>query len=201
MAEEEILDATLRASGYPGLDEMTRRRWLDCSRSFDEMNFLGGFGWPDGRFRFRPEWAQLGPLGKRMPRHPGHWEVLERADERFPFRLITPPARSFLNTSFTETPHSREREKAPCVTLHPDDAAELGVTGGARVILGNDRGEVRLGARLSDGVQRGVVYVEGIWPGDAFFDGRGINHLTSAEAVAPAGGARFHDVAVWIRAK
>ncbi len=199
MTAPEILDATLRASGYPGLDEMTRRRWLDCSRPFDEMNFLDGFGWPDGRFRFQPRWADLGPLGDGMPPRPGHWEVLEAADHRFPFRLITPPARSFLNTSFTETPHSREREQAPCAILHPDDAVALGVTDGARVTLGNDRGEVSLTTRLSDGVQPGLVCVEGIWPGDAFPGGRGINHLTSADAVAPAGGARFHDVAVWIR--
>ena len=199
MDEPEILDTTLQASGYPGLQELTERRWLDCSKAFDDMNFIDGFGWPDGRFRFRPDWKGLGPLGDRVPDRPGHWEVVEASSERFPFRLFTPPARSFLNTSFTETPHSRQREKTPVVTLHPDDAAALDIEQGTRVTLGNDRGEVRVTARLSDGVQNGVAYVEGIWPGDAFHDGQGINHLTSAEPVAPAGGARFHDIAVWIR--
>ena len=40
---------------------------------------------------------------------------------------------------------------------------------------------------------------EGIWPNHAFEEGKGINVLTSAEPIAPAGGAAFHDTAVWIK--
>ena len=36
--------------------------------------------------------------------------------------------------------------------------------------------------------------------GRAFLDGRGINTLTSADSVAPFGGAAFHDTRVWARA-
>ncbi len=199
LSAAELIDRTLAASGYPGLEEMTRRRWLDCSESFQRMNFLDGFGWPDGRFRFRPDWAGEGALGAAMPDQPGHWAVIEATDEHHPFRLMTPPARRFLNTSFTETPASRRKEGFPRALLHPDDARRLGVAAGDWVVLGNDRGQVRLRARLFDGLQPGVVCVEGTWPGAAFPDGRGINHLTSAEPVPPAGGARFHDSAVWIK--
>ena len=34
----------------------------------------------------------------------------EAADERHPFRLVTAPARQFLNSTFSETPTSRRRE-------------------------------------------------------------------------------------------
>lgn len=199
LGEREILDRTLRDSGHPGFDELLRRRWLDCSKPFEQMNFIDGFGWPDGRFRFRPDWAGLGAGGEEIPAGPGHWAVIEEADGRHPFRLITPPARSFLNTSFTETPHSRKREQEPRLALHPEDARRLGIATGDWAELGNDRGRVRLRTRLSDGMLPGVVWVEGTWPGTDFPDGHGINHLTSAEPVAPAGGARFHDTAVWIR--
>ena len=50
-----------------------------------------------------------------------------------------------------------------------------------------------------DGLQRGVVVVESIWPGLDFPGGVGINALTGADAVVPAGGAAFHDTAVWIK--
>jgi len=85
------------------------------------------------------------------------------------------------------------------VLIHPDDAADLGVHEGDRVVLGNRRGEVRLHARLFDGVRRGVVIAESIWPNSAYEDGRGINCLTGADAIAPFGGAAFHDNRIWIK--
>jgi anaerobic selenocysteine-containing dehydrogenase len=66
-------------------------------------------------------------------------------------------------------------------------------------MLGNRRGEVLLHARLYDGVRRGVLIAESIWPNDAYPDGRGINTLTGADPVAPYGGAAFHDNKVWIK--
>jgi len=37
---------------------------------------------------------------------------------------------------------------------------------------------------LFAGVRRGVVIAESIWPNDCFADGRGINTLTGADAIA-----------------
>ena len=200
MSAPEIIDDTLRKSGYPGLDELTERRWLDCSQPFRKMNFNDGFGWPDGRFRFMPEWSELGPLGVDMPRMPGHWETIEAADADHPLRLITPPAHSFLNSSFSETPGSLKRESKPRLSIHNLDAAKRGIGDGDLVQVGNRRGDVRLEARVSTAIARGVVAVEGIWPASAFPGGRGINTLVGAEPAAPNGGAAFHDCAVWVRA-
>ena len=199
MTASEIIDSTLRVSGYPDLSEMTEQRWLDCSKSFDEMNFIDGFAWPDGRFRFKPAWGEAGSVGGEMPSLPDHWAVIDEANEAHPLRLITPPARSFLNTSFTETAHSRKREQQPLLLIHPNDAAPLGIAGEPRVVVGNQRGSVELKAQVSPRMAPGVVAVEGIWPGSAFPGGQGINVLTSAEAAAPDGGAVFHDTAVWVR--
>jgi anaerobic selenocysteine-containing dehydrogenase len=134
-----------------------------------------------------------------MPVLPDHWDVIEEADEAHPFRLATSPARNFLNSTFTETPGSIAREKRPEVLVHPDDAAAAGIADGDEVVLGNKRGEVRVHARLYDGVRRGVLIAESIWPNDAYPDGRGINTLTCADPIAPYGGAAFHDNKVWIR--
>ena len=83
--------------------------------------------------------------------------------------------------------------------MHPEDARELAIGEGDPVVLGNRRGEVRLHARLFAGVQRGVLISEGIWPTEAFADGRGINTLTGADSPAPFGGAAFHDNKVWLK--
>ena len=83
--------------------------------------------------------------------------------------------------------------------IHPDDATPLGISSGDEVTLGNRRGQVRLHAKLFDGVRRGVLIAESIWPNSAYADGRGINTLTGADAIAPFGGAAFHDNKVWVR--
>jgi anaerobic selenocysteine-containing dehydrogenase len=135
-----------------------------------------------------------------MPALPDHWTIIEEADEAHPFRLATSPARNFLNSTFTETPTSQSKEGGrPEVMIHPADAAAQGIGEGDEVVLGNARGEVRLHARLFAGVRRGVLIAESIWPNAAFADGRGINTLTGADAIAPYGGAAFHDNKVWIR--
>jgi hypothetical protein len=43
------------------------------------------------------------------------------------------------------------------------------------------------------------LIAESIWPNSAYVDGCGINSLTGADAIAPYGGAAFHDNKVWIR--
>ena len=61
------------------------------------------------------------------------------------------------------------------------------------------RGETTLTARLFEGLRRGVLIAESVHPNKAHIGGRGINMLTGAEAVAPVGGAAFHDNKVWVR--
>jgi anaerobic selenocysteine-containing dehydrogenase len=199
MSAVDLLEATLRASGKGTWEEATRRGWIDCAPSFESAHFLDGFPSNDGRFRFKPDWPAVGPYHAGMTALPVHRENVEQAKPEAPFRLVVPPARSFLNTTFAETPGSIAREGGPRALIHPVDAERLGIVDGACVRLGNDRGEVRLNARLVDTAKSGVVIVEGNWPGHAFPDGRGINVLIGSDPVPPKGGAAFHDTAVWMR--
>jgi len=206
MTPRELIDWTLQRSGWGTLAELERKRWIDCQPDFAASHYLNGFAWPDGKFRFKPDWPNVpfrsrvhaGPI-EALPKLPDHWEVIEAAEPAHPFRLATSPARGFLNSTFTET-SSQVREKRPEVMIHPADAAALGLADGAEVLVGNVRGEVRLHLRCFDGVRRGVLIAESIWPNAAYPDGRGINTLTGADAVAPYGGAAFHDNKVWLRA-
>ena len=206
MTPRELIDWTLRHSGWGTLAELETKRWIDCQPDFETAHYLNGFAWPDGKFRFKPDWRTVpfrspwhaGPVDD-MPKLPDHWEVIEEAEAQHPFRLATSPSRNFLNSTFNETPTSRAKEGRPTVMIHPDDAAGLGVVHGEKVVLGNARGQVRLHAQLFAGVRRGVLIAESIWPNHAYEDGRGINTLTGADAIAPYGGAAFHDNKVWIR--
>jgi anaerobic selenocysteine-containing dehydrogenase len=199
MAEWEIIDRTLTMSGKPGAEEIAAGRWVDCAPPFETAHFLDGFGHRDGRFRFKPDWSAIGDDHRRLPAFPDHCRVIEEADAEHPFRLVAAPARSFLNSSFTETPGSRTREGRPTVLIHPEDCARLAVADGARVRLGNARASIVVHARTFDGLQPGVLVVEGIWPNGAFEEGLGVNALVGADPGPPRGGGTFHDTAVWAR--
>ncbi len=201
MTAWEMIDATLRASGWPDAQTVLQRRWIDAQPPFEESHFFNGFPQPGGRFRFAPDWARIGPDHARMPRLPDHFAIIDAPSAAHPFRLVTAPARSFLNTSFTETPSSRRREGRPTALVHPAEAARLGLTDGGKVRLGNARGEVVVHVRLFNGVQPGVVVTESIWPSECFEGGIGLNALTSDDPAPPMGGAVFHDTAVWMKAE
>ncbi|MFG1291982.1 molybdopterin-containing oxidoreductase family protein [Xanthobacter versatilis] len=200
MSPRDLIDWTLRESGRAPVDDLEKARFIEVAQSFEDAHFLNGFGHRDKRFHFAVDWANLGfpapakfgPVAD-MPSLPDHWAVIEEATPEHPFRLVTAPARNFLNSSFTETPTSAAREGEPSLLIHPEDAAALKVAEGDLVAVENPRGRVVLKARLFDGVLRGVVVSEQIQPARAHREGRGINTLTGADPVAPVGGAAFHD--------
>ncbi|MDH6229924.1 anaerobic selenocysteine-containing dehydrogenase [Mesorhizobium soli] len=212
LTERQHIDHMLAKRGLGDFDGMKESRWVDLQPEFEDAHFLKGFGHPDGKFRFKPQWnggiapnkppKSMGIFGpvNQLPEFPDHVELIEVADAEHPFRLATSPARNFLNSTFAETPVSREKEGRPELLIHPEDAAALGVATGDRVEVGNQRGEVVLHARLFDGLKRGVVIAEGIWSNYAHERGEGINVLTGSDAPAPYGGAAVHDNKVWVRA-
>ncbi len=199
MTAMELIDATLQASGWPDAATLQRERWIDAMPEFAEAHFLTGFPQPDKRFHFAPDWSRFGENHAVMPKLPDHMPIIEQSSPEFPFRLVTAPARSFLNTSFSEMKSGQRREGRPTVKIHPDDAQSLGIIDGSKVRLGNRRGEVVLHATLASGQLPGVLVSESIWPSEHFEGGIGINALTSDDPGPPYGGAVFHDTAVWLR--
>ncbi len=209
--ERQHIDRILKASGRGDLATLEAEKWLDCQPSFEEAHFLGGFGHADGKFRFSPDWVatvtpnkppaklgNLGPVGD-LPRFPDQVDVIELPDADHPFRLATSPARNFLNSTFAETRTSQAKEGRPELMISPADAGALGIAAGDLVRIGNERGSLRIHARVTDVVKPGTLIAEGLWPNKAHVDGEGINVLTGADAVAPHGGAAFHDNHVWLQ--
>ena len=167
MSARQLIDQMLRISKRGTLAEIEESRWLDCQPPFRQSHYLDGFPWPDGKFRFKPDWPNVpfrspcrsGPVAD-MPPLPDHWAAIEQPDVEHPFRLATSPARGFLNSTFNETPTSLEQERRPTVMIHPDDARGCGIAEGDYVALGNKRGKVQLHAKLFDGLRRGVLIAE-----------------------------------------
>ena len=206
MSPRELIDQMLHVSKRGTLAELERERWLDCQPPFENAHYLDGFAWPDGKFRFKPDWPNVpfrspytaGPVAA-MPALPDHWTSIEQADAAHPFRLATSPARGFLNSTFNETPTSLAQEEPP---ESDDPSRRRARARHRRRRLCRARQHARRGAparQLFDGVRRGVLIAESIWPNSAYADGCGINTLTGADPIAPYGGAAFHDNKVWMR--
>ncbi len=207
----EMVDRVLAASNLPDYDYFLEHKWFDRQPDFEEAHYLDGFAHADGKFHFRPDWvngaspnkppAAVGALGPyaELPPFPDQVDVIELADSVHPFRLATSPARNFLNSSFSETKTSRQKEGRPEVMINPFDAEANGIVSGDLVHIGNVRGDLRIHARVTTEVKPGVLIAEGLWPNKAHVDGEGINVLTGADPVAPYGGAAVHDNKVWLR--
>jgi anaerobic selenocysteine-containing dehydrogenase len=198
--DHEVLDAALTRGGLPPLAEVAETGWVDRALPFEQAHFLDGFPQPDGRFHFKPDWSQVGSDHVRMPAMPDWSTDFERPSETCPFKLVCPPPRNFLNSTFSETPTSIAREGGPRVRMHAGVARDMGFAAGDRVRIGNARGSVVLAAEIDDGQDAQTLIVEGIWPAQAFEEKRAINTLIGSDAVPPNGGAAFHDIAVWLKA-
>ena len=199
MSATELIDRTLQLSGLPNVESFPHGGRLDCCPSFATGHFLDGFPQTDKRFHFRPDWQAIGPEYARLPAFPDHVEAIDDGDPERPFRLVAAPSRSFLNTSFNNTPSGVAREGRPTALVHPEVLACLRLADGDRVRIGNQRGSLVVRARGASGMHKRVVIVEGLWPNHAFEEGIGINLLTSADPGLPRGGAVFHDTSVWLR--
>lgn len=160
----------------------------------------GGFRTASGKCEFYSDaLAQTGldPLPDYLPPH----ESAEAAPElaaRYPLAMISLPARNFLNSSFVNVDSLRATEGEPRVEIHPADAQKRGIADDGMVRTFNDRGEIRLKARITDRVREGVVVVPSIWWKKFTPDGRNANHLTSQALTDMGGSATFYDCLVQV---
>jgi anaerobic selenocysteine-containing dehydrogenase len=162
---------------------------------------LGGFPTASGRCEFEsPALAALGedPLPGYLPPYESVASAPELA-ARYPLAILSPPARNFLNSTFANIESLRRGEEEPSLHLHPDDAAARAVRDGDTVEVFNDRGSLRLRARVSDRARPGVVVALSIWWRKLAPDGRNANELTNQRLTDIGRGATFYDCLVEVR--
>jgi anaerobic selenocysteine-containing dehydrogenase len=157
----------------------------------------GNFPTPSGKCEFYSDrLAQMGmdPLPCYIPPS----ESVQTAPEiasKYPLAIISPPAHSFLNSSFANLPSSLKSEKEPFLEIHPDDAGVRGIKNGDSVRIFNDRGFFTAKARVSDKARSGVVVALSIW-WKKMTDGTNANDVTSQRLTDLGAAATFYDALV-----
>ena len=122
---------------------------------YDDLKFAT----PSGKIEIASAQAQE----QGLPRVPQPWADEPSAQGKL--RLLTPASNWRMNDSYANDPGIINRSGPASVTLHPDDANQLGVSDGDRVRLHNDTGEVELLAFIDELTPPGVALsYKGRWP-------------------------------------
>ena len=68
MDEGAHIRALLDGVGQTSYETLKREGWVDVQPGFDEAHYRDGFAWPDGKYRFSPDWMAV-PFS-----HDGQWD-------------------------------------------------------------------------------------------------------------------------------
>jgi anaerobic selenocysteine-containing dehydrogenase len=204
-ASDEALARAALDSDHPHLagityDRLVAEGWARLNLPDDWLPFAdGNFPTPSGKCEF---WSDA-LLTEGLDPLPGYEPASESAaSDRgsgapYPLALVAAKgALHFLNSSFANLPRQLRAEREPWLDVHPTDAALRGITDGDEVRVCNERGEVRLRARVGDATRPGVVVMPSGWWASLSPGGAAANALT-ADGVSDRGqGGDFHDTLI-----
>lgn len=198
--DEDIIRQALATDYAPikgiTLEQLKKNGWarLNLPQTFAPFA-EGGYETPSGKCEFYSEAlerAGLDPLPAYIPPRESPASAPELA-ARYPLQLLSPPANSFLNTTFSHLPSFLRSEREPFIQLNAEDALHRNIQDGEPVRVWNDRGECQLKALISDRVKPGVAVALSIW-WNKLSPGRTNVNQTVSQALTDIGaGATFYD--------
>ncbi len=199
-SDEEMLRQALSSDDplFEGitLERLKRDGWARLNLPDTFTPFAdGGYRTPSGKCEFYSESMEREGLDP-LPTYIAPRESPERAPElaaRYPVQLISPPANTFLNSTFSNLSSFLRSEKHPFIEISPDDADSRGITDGDLVRVWNDRGECQLVARVSTRVKPGVAVALSIWWNKLSPGLSNVNTTVSQALTDIGGGATFYD--------
>jgi anaerobic selenocysteine-containing dehydrogenase len=206
---DEIIDETLTRPNQPmpagwekWMDGITRERLEKEGHirlNLGDGPFLpfakGGFATASGKAELYSEQLAAQGLDPVVSFAVPEESRLSEKAARYPLELLSRKADNFLNSSFSNIPSIQKMEQPELLEIHTSDAKGRGIHEGDWVRVFNDRGEVRLRARVNGAVQPGVVAAR-LNASRFAPDGQSINVLTSETLTDIGGGATFYSCLV-----
>ena len=181
-SEEEFIDLLLD-SGDPSVEGITVENLKKGPATIktpprpSERPPTAKFSTPTGRIEFYVE--KLLPYGEALPVHkePAEGKHSELS-KNYPLSLIQVHSKFHVHSSFVKSAWVRELDPEPILEINPADAVSRDVKNGDIVEIFNERGKIKLKARLNEALQPGLVNLtHGWWPSD-FIEGD-LNAITN----------------------
>lgn len=210
--DAQILRALVEAQTHARFAGITWQRLLEAG--FARMNLPqpwlpfaeGNYATPSGKCEFYsarmaqdgydplptwtpPRWTQSSATGVEAATLPSR-----------SFICISPPAHSFLNSTFANLERFIQREEQPLLHMHPVDAAACAVASGDVVRVANELGAVELPVLVTERIVPGTVLAPGIWWAKQSPGRRNINQVTTQDEADMGAGAIFYDAVVHVEA-
>jgi anaerobic selenocysteine-containing dehydrogenase len=196
-SEDEVIRALLN-SGHPflkdiTLEELEQKHWIRLKVSSLDEPFLpfanGGFGTPSGKCFFDAAALDYTPPVESRLGDPA-------IATRYPLELISSKNDDSMNSTFG---YDSQRDKeTSTLRMHISDAEPRQIRSGELVRIFNDRGSIKVTARVDNSVRPGVVGVPSVRWSKMAPDGRNVNALTSDRLTDIGGGPVFYSCLVQV---
>ncbi|NQT48420.1 MAG: molybdopterin-dependent oxidoreductase [Chloroflexi bacterium] len=193
---EESIELVL-ASDHPTMEGIT----LDKLKEGPVLPACGmpDFTTPSGRIEFYSE--ALKGYGQELP---VYLEPLESRHtplaQRYPLSFSSTHTKYRVHSQFANVPWARELDPEPALDMHPVDAQPRGIEDGDLVRVFNNRGEVKLKARLHQGVMPGLVNIFQGWSPWDYVEGthQALTHeiINPAQQAVYEPNSAFYDILV-----
>lgn len=129
-------------------------------------------------------------------REPDEFRALRAPGAKYPLCLLTPNTKDRIHSQFGNLRLIRAVSGEPHALIQPQDARMRGIGEGDMVRIFNDRGAIRVRARLDHSLKRGCVCVHNGW---WLAEGGGVNFLSLGRETDMGHGAAFHDTLVEVK--
>jgi anaerobic selenocysteine-containing dehydrogenase len=131
-----------------------------------------------------------------LPTYEESQESVKTTAGRYSLYFMTPNTKNRIHSQFNNLAMIRQVSEGPAVSVNPQDAEPRGIRDGDVVEVFNDRGRMRLAARLDQGIKAGCVSVTNGW---WISEGGTVNFCSYGRETDMGHGAAFHDNVVEIR--
>jgi anaerobic selenocysteine-containing dehydrogenase len=165
---EEYIELLL-SSGHPSMEGITLE---DLKKGPVPLpsHSIPAFTTPSGRFEFYSE--RLKKFGQELPIY---LEPLESARQtlaqRYPLSYLSTHSRFRAHSQFANISWLRELDPEPVLEMNPVDAEKRGIRDTDIVVVFNDRGRVKLKAKIHEGIRPGVVNIPQGWEPSNYIEG------------------------------